>query len=134
MEEMKINGRPTTIVTGKPNFYGSDHTITNKSGTSQNNTFQSVLQQEFKKSQQISFSKHAAERVETRGIELSENHLGRLNEGVRLAEQKGLDDTLILMDKTAFVVSVRNKTVITAVNGNDLTGNVFTNIDGTVIV
>lgn len=80
------------------------------------------------------FSKHAAERVEERGVELSESRLARLNEGVRIAEQKGLDDTLILVDSTAFLVSVRNNKVITAVGGNDLKGNVFTNIDGTVIV
>ena len=67
-------------------------------------------------------------------IDLSQPNLDRLNEGVRLAGEKGLNDTLILIDQTAFLVNVPNNKVITAVNGGDLTGNVFTNIDGTVII
>ena len=69
-----------------------------------------------------------------RGIALTESSLSRLEEGVRLAESKGLDDTLILVDSTAFLVSVKNNKVITTVNHDELKGNVFTNIDGTVIV
>ena len=53
---------------------------------------------------------------------------------MRIAQQKGLDDTLILIDKTAFVVSAQNNKVITTVSENEIKGNVFTNIDGTVIV
>ena len=82
----------------------------------------------------VSFSKHAAQRAAQRSIDLSADNIARLNAGVRLAEEKGLNDTLILVDKTAFVVNVRNNLVITAVHGTDLDGNVFTNIDGTVIM
>ncbi len=81
----------------------------------------------------LTFSKHAMQRVEQRSLDVSNENLKRLNEGVALAQNKGLNDALILIDKTAFVVSTRNNTVITAVGGEDLTGNVFTNIDGTVI-
>lgn len=82
----------------------------------------------------VNFSKHAMNRVMERGIDISSNSLERLNEGVRLAEEKGLDDTLILVDSAAYIVSVRNNTVITTVGSDELQGNVFTNIDGTVIM
>ena len=65
---------------------------------------------------------------------MSTENLERLNEGVKLAEEKGLDDTLILLDEAAFIVSVKNNTVITTVNKDEMTGNVFTNIDGTVVI
>lgn len=97
-------------------------------------SFQSVLQEQLGKESNLTFSKHAAARAEERNIDLSENNLARLQQGVRLAESKGLNDTLILVDKTAFIVSIKNSKVITTVGQDDLTGNVFTNIDGTVIV
>ena len=53
---------------------------------------------------------------------------------MKIAQKKGLNDTLILVDRTAFIVSVKNNKVITTVNGDELKGNVFTNIDGAVIV
>lgn len=82
----------------------------------------------------LRFSKHAVNRVAQRELALSPNELARLKEGVRIADEKGLKDTLILIDRTAFIVNVKNNTVITAVHNTDLKGNVFTNIDGTVIM
>lgn len=96
--------------------------------------FDEILRQRIQQTNVPEFSKHAAARVAQRNIELSESSLNRLSQGVRLAEQKGLNDTLILIDRTAFIVSVKNNTVITTVNGDELNGNVFTNIDGTVII
>lgn len=58
----------------------------------------------------------------------------RLNEGLKLAVEKGLSDPLILVGSTAFVVNVKNNKVITVVNQENLKGTVFTNIDGTVLV
>jgi flagellar operon protein len=57
-----------------------------------------------------------------------------MKEAVTKAESKGVRDTLVLMDDLAFVVNVRNRTVITAVQSNELKENVFTNIDGAVII
>ena len=82
----------------------------------------------------MNFSRHAINRVVERNIELSHDDLERLNDGIKLAEEKGLDDTLILLDDAAFIVSVKNNTVITTVNRDEMTGNVFTNIDGTVVI
>ena len=97
-------------------------------------TFKQLLEQNLKVNGGVEFSKHAVTRVEQRNIQLDFNSLQRLNEGVKIAQQKGLDDTLILIDKTAFIVSAQNNKVITTVSEADLTGNVFTNIDGTVIM
>ena len=76
---------------------------------------------------------HALARVQRRGIELDQSTLGRLSQGVQRAASKGSRDSLVLVDGTAFVVSVSNRTVITAVGSEHMKDNVFTNIDSAVI-
>lgn len=83
--------------------------------------------------EQLQFSRHALARVQRRGIELDPTTLGRLSEGVGRAASKGSRDSLVLVDGTAFVVSVSNRTVITAVGSEHMKDNVFTNIDSAVI-
>lgn len=83
--------------------------------------------------QPLQFSRHALARVQRRGIELDQATLGRLSEGVGRAASKGSRDSLVLVDGTAFVVSVSNRTVITAVGSEHMKENVFTNIDSAVI-
>ena len=86
-------------------------------------------------SREVEFSNHAIRRLESRQIDISENdRIERLNRGVELAAEKGCDESLILVDSTAFIVSVKNNTVITTVSADDLKENVFTNIDSAVIV
>jgi len=58
----------------------------------------------------------------------------QINKAVERADEKGIKESLLVMDNLALVVSVKNKTVITAVNSDELKGNVFTNIDGAVII
>ncbi len=83
----------------------------------------------------VEFSKHAIERLEDRNIDLSESDmLERLNKAVEVAQEKGSRDTLVLVDETAFVVSVKNNKVITTLSEEDMQGNIFTNIDSTVIM
>jgi flagellar operon protein len=98
------------------------------------NSFGSIIEQKIRENSQIEFSKHAIKRVMEREIDLSANQLERLNYGVQLASEKGLNEPLILVDRTAFVVNIMNNKVITTVNEDSLAGNVFTNIDGAVIV
>jgi len=81
----------------------------------------------------LQFSKHALDRVQRRGIELDGSTLQRLSEGIDRAAGKGSRDSLVLVDGTAFVVSVANHTVITAVGSEHMKDNVFTNIDSAVI-
>lgn len=97
-------------------------------------SFQSILQQKLAANSDLTFSKHAVNRVMERNVEISQSSIERLNEGVKLAREKGLNDTLILVDATAYIVNAKNGTVITTVNNDDIKGNVFTNIDGTVIM
>ena len=85
------------------------------------------------KTQGVQFSGHAIQRVQRRGIEMGEATLARLNEGVDRAAGKGARESVIFVDNTAFVVSVRNRTVITAVDSGHMKDHVFTNIDSAVI-
>ncbi len=87
-----------------------------------------------KSNEQVKFSKHALDRLNSRNIELTEDELSRINTGVDKAKSKGVRDALIMMDDKIFVASVQNKTIITAAMEEQLKDNVFTNIDGAVIV
>ena len=73
------------------------------------------------------------QRVERRGISLDPSTLSRLSEGVGRAATKGSRDSVVLVDDTAFVVSVSNRTVLTAVPPEHMREQVFTNIDSAVI-
>lgn len=83
----------------------------------------------------VQFSKHAMDRISERNIDLSEdNRLDRLNRAVTLAGEKGSDDALVMIDSTAFLVSIKNNKVITTLTADDMQGSIFTNIDSTVIM
>lgn len=81
----------------------------------------------------LHFSKHALQRVQRRGISLDPSTLNRLHEGVGRAAGKGSRDSVVLVDGTAFVVSVAKRTVLTAVPSEHMREHVFTNIDSAVI-
>lgn len=95
-------------------------------------SFQQTLQKE---QERVKFSQHALQRLASRRIELDQTQLQKLEQAVGKAAQKGARESLVLMQPDlAFVVSVRNRTVITAVDGDSMKENVFTNIDSAVIV
>lgn len=96
--------------------------------------FESILKKKLDESSEIKFSKHAESRLLSRNILLTQAQKDRMKEAVSKAESKGVRDSLVLMDNMAFVVNVGNRTVITAANSGELKENVFTNIDGAVIV
>lgn len=83
---------------------------------------------------QLKFSNHAIERMQSRGISYSPQDLDRLGEAVKKAAAKGSKDTLVLMDQSALIVSVKNNTVVTVMDKNALKENVFTNIDSTIVM
>jgi flagellar operon protein len=95
--------------------------------------FADVLAREATRTQPLQFSGHAIQRVEKRGIDLSDGTLQRLGSGVDRAAAKGARESVVLVDGTAFVVSVPNRTVITAVGPEHMREHVFTNIDSAVI-
>ena len=82
---------------------------------------------------EVKFSKHAMTRLDNRNISLTEVQMERLNEGARRAGEKGIKESLVLVDELAFIVNVENKTVVTAMNQGNNDENIFTNIDGAVI-
>ena len=83
---------------------------------------------------EIRFSKHASNRLADRNLTLSENQLSRLSEGLKKAGEKGIRESLVMVDQLAFIVNVPSNTVITAMDQAQARENVFTNIDGAVIV
>lgn len=95
-------------------------------------SFEAVFAQEVAKGG-LRFSAHAEKRLASRAIPFSPGELGNLSAAVDRAAAKGAREALILVGDTAFVVSVRNRTVITAIDGPNLKENVFTNIDSAVI-
>jgi flagellar operon protein len=97
-------------------------------------SFNQVLEQQLVKDAGLKFSAHAQARMQSRNIELSAQDLIRLRDGVAQAAAKGARESLLLKDGVAFVVSVKNNTVITAVDVASMKGNVFTNIDSAVII
>ena len=82
----------------------------------------------------VKFSKHAANRLSTRNIELTDGQIQRLEEGTKRAGEKGIKDSLVLVDSLAFIVNVPSSTVVTAMDQSETKENIFTNIDGAVIV
>lgn len=97
--------------------------------TSQNASFKDILENSINK---LTFSKHALERLNKRHINLSTSQLERLTKGADLAKQKGIKESLVLLDDYAFIVNTKTNTVVTAM-GND-EKKVFTNIDGAIIM
>ncbi len=82
---------------------------------------------------ELKFSKHASMRLEDRHISLSQEQSERLETGVLRASEKGISESLVIVDSLAFIVSVPNKTVVTAMDQTESDSNIFTNIDGAVI-
>lgn len=83
---------------------------------------------------ELRFSKHAANRLIDRNISLSDEQKQRLTDATVKAGEKGIKESLVLMDSLAFVVNIPNNTVITALDKSETDLNVFTNIDGAVII
>jgi flagellar operon protein len=108
--------------------------ITNRNGTPniESGTFQKILDQSVGG---VKFSQHAQQRLRARNIQLDNQQIAQLGAAVDKAAQKGARESLVLMNRDlALVVSVTNRTVITAMDGNSIRDNVFTNIDSAVII
>ncbi len=94
--------------------------------------FQEQFQGSLKRLESLRFSDHAVKRLMDRGVELTSDKAQRLVDAVETAREKGARDSLILLDELAFVVSVGNRTVITACDINGLKEGVFTKIDSAI--
>ncbi len=97
-------------------------------------SFEEILTRQQDSSQQVKFSKHAANRLSDRNIELSDEQMERLSSGTQKANAKGIKESLVLVDELAFIVNTKSNMVITAMNQAETDENIFTNIDGAVII
>lgn len=92
--------------------------------------FAQVLEQ----TQGLKFSQHAQDRLKARNISFSTDQLQQLEGAVNSVAQKGGKESLVMLGDAALVVSVKNRTVVTAMDRSQMKGNVFTNIDSAVII
>ena len=131
MDDLIIKGRMNLPITTK---IATEVKKAAASGEKNNNSlsFKSVLEGAMES--ELSFSKHAAQRVSQREIEISPVRMQRLDDGMKIAKDKGMENALILVDNTGFIVSTKNSKIITAINSLELKGKAITNIDGTVII
>lgn len=131
---MKLNNQFSSIeqVTGQ--YLSKSKTIERNLGTEV--SFEEILKskQEIKTETELKFSKHAANRLADRNIDLTQEQMQRLEKGTKKASEKGINESLVLIDQLAFIVSVKNNTVITAMEQKEANDNIFTNIDGAVII
>ncbi len=130
--------RNVSVTTGKAQGIPQLQPSGTQAVNPQNSDFAKELKSQLEalnQSSGVQFSKHAMERINERNIDLSEdNKLDRLNKAVELAGERGSADALVMIDTTAFLVSVKNNKVITTLSADDMQGNIFTNIDSTVIM
>ncbi|MFK0521152.1 TIGR02530 family flagellar biosynthesis protein [Paenibacillus illinoisensis] len=82
----------------------------------------------------LKLSNHAAKRLEQRGIELKSEQMQQIGTALDKAAAKGAKESLILMQDMAFIVNVKNRTVVTAMDSESMKDNVFTQIDSAVII
>jgi|SRR5690625_3017679 len=86
------------------------------------------------KQQGIKVSKHAKQRLQERNIHINEQQWKKIEQKVNEARMKGVKDSLVIMNNSTLLVSAKNNTVITAMNKQEATSKIFTNIDGTILL
>lgn len=96
--------------------------------------FGALLQNAMEDSEKVRFSKHAATRVEQRGIQVTESLLNDLNQAIGKAREKGAKDVVVIGEQGAFIVNVPNNVVVTTMTSQEMKQNIFTNIDSAVLI
>jgi len=96
--------------------------------------FSLQLQSAIQSNNRLSLSKHAKERLAQRGIEISQERWAKIEDKVRQAKAKGVNDSLVLLKDAALIVSAKNNTVITAMGRHEAADQIFTNINGTIVL
>jgi flagellar operon protein len=93
-------------------------------------SFDKVLKEELTR---VKFSQHAKNRIETRKLEITGDDLSKLDDAVEKAKEKGAKESLIFLRDMAFIVNVKSRTIVTALDGDQIKDNVFTNIDSVIL-
>lgn len=133
---MEIRNNFTSIEQIQNQYLNNKKTSVNEN-VGKSISFADILEQKSIKDsvpETLKFSKHADERLQDRNINLTLDQIERLTEGTKRANEKGINESLLLMDNLAFIVSTKNNTVITAMDSTNTNEKIFTNIDGAVIV
>jgi flagellar operon protein len=102
--------------------------------SSSGKSFSLHLQNAIDANSQLTISKHANERLQQRGIQITENRWKQIESKVREAKKMGVRDSLVLLDDAALIVSAKNNTVITAMDRQEALTQIFTNINGTIVM
>ncbi|GAB3067315.1 TIGR02530 family flagellar biosynthesis protein [Virgibacillus ainsalahensis] len=84
--------------------------------------------------QKLKVSKHAAERLDKRNIQIDDSQWQMISEKIQEAKQKGITDSLVVLDHAALLVSAKNNTIVTAMDREEATSRIFTNINGTILI
>ncbi|RSD28019.1 TIGR02530 family flagellar biosynthesis protein [Mesobacillus subterraneus] len=96
--------------------------------------FSLQLQSAIEAKSKLTISKHASDRLEQRGIDISQDRWNRIEEKVKQAKAKGVSDSLVLLRDAALIISAKNNTVITAMGRQEAAEQIFTNINGTIVM
>ncbi len=127
MTQFHVN-RTYSIEQLQGQFLNTGKTSGRQKASVSENSFAEILAQT---TSEVKFSKHANERLQSRNIDLSESQKERLNHAVKAAEAKGIKESLVMLDDLAFIVNIKNNTVVTAIARGEQ--KVFSNIDGAVV-
>ena len=135
---MNINNSQFLSIEQLQDQYLKQQKVNAGNKTPQGMSFEEILHKQQVQKQQpaenVKFSKHAANRLSDRNIELTDKQLERLNDGTKKAGEKGIRDSLVLVDQLAFIVNTKSNTVITAMDQTEADENIYTNIAGAVII
>jgi len=105
-----------------------------KSNQASQTPFSLQLQSAIQSNSRLTLSKHAKERLAQRGIEINQERWTKIEDKVRQAKAKGVNDSLVLLKDAALIVSAKNNTVITAMGRQEAADQIFTNINGTIVL
>jgi len=78
----------------------------------------------------VKVSAHAGRRMEERQISLSDEDMDKINKAMDALEEKGARESLLLYKDSAFIASISNRTIITAMKSGEI--DTVTNIDSAV--
>ncbi len=127
---MKINGVGRSLPINIEEINRQNKPVTKQP---KNDDFKKEFSDALANTSKLKFSNHALDRLTRRGVDISNQTVERLDNAITAAGKKGAGQSLVLLDEMAFLVSVKNRTVITAMETNNMKEGVFTQIDSAVI-
>jgi flagellar operon protein len=125
---------PYRVSSGPGKTEGNSSLSLHKKVVDRNTDFRHIFQVELQKGKEVKVSAHAAQRLQSRNITLSQKDMEKITQAVDKARDKGARESLILYGDVVLIASIQNRTVITAMDRESSRENVFTNIDSAVLI